>query len=588
MSLKKIIYTMPMFLLFITVISAQNVGQANNTKQAEEAKAEIEKRATALLERITEQSQSLKLTENRIYVKTTTAEILWTRDEKRARQLYSEAASEISSAMNESSDEEPYSNRIQWLIQLRTSFIEQLAHKDPEFALNLLRNTRPPARQLSNYNSGWDPESQLESRIASLIAARDPKRALEMAREILKKGFQYELISVLQNLHTKDKESYNTLLKEIIAKLKSENLATNQSAANLAINLLSILKSHKEEEACKELVMALVSAVTKASSRTMNQNDVYAVRNLLTNLRSYMEDIEKYAPSQMPALKKKFAEAEETSEPYMKEMNTLNELTQKGTIEDLLEAASKASKEYRNQFYSHAMWKALNQGDYALATQIAESADIDPWQKKQLLAQISNQQIYKFINDGKINEARQMMTSIKNVQEAVQVYINLVNNVAAKGDKETALSLLSEASSLINEQPKNYAEMNAKMQIARAYIQLNPDRSFELIASSLPQLNELIAAMIALNGFENNYLRDGELPFTYYGGLSNTVNEFQQQIAELANKDYDRAIALAEGFQRDEIRLKGLLTIAQTTLSKSNSGQNRSIEIIRSGVIVER
>lgn len=587
MSLKKIICTLPVIFFFVSIVFSQGMRQTNNTK-TEEAKTETENKAISLLEKITEESQSLKLVENRIYVKTTTAEILWTRDEKRARLLYSEVASEITSAMNESSEDEPYSNRVQWLMQLRTSFIDQLAQKDPDFALEILRSTRPPARQLSNYNSGWDPESQLESRIAALIAAKDPKRALEMAREILKKGFQYELISILQNLRSKDKESYGTLLKEILSKLKSENLATNQSAANLAINLLSILKSQKEEETCKELVMALVTSGVKASNRTMNQNDIYAVRNLMNNLRAYMDDIEKYAPSQMPALKKKFAEVEESSDPYTKEMNALNELVQKGTIEDILEAASKASKEYRNQFYSHAMWKAMNQGDYARATQIVESSDIEPWQKKQFLSQINSQQLYKYINEGKINEARQMMPSIKNTQEAVQIYINLVNNLVAKGDKETALSLLQEANGLISDQPKNYTEMSAKMQIARTYIQLNPERSFELIASSLPQLNELIAAMITLNGFENNYIRDGELPFTYYGALSNIVNDMQQQIAELAAKDFDRAMNLAEGFQRDEIRLKGLLTIAQTTLSKSNTGQGGSVEIMRTAVIIER
>lgn len=584
MSLRKITAAFLFVLFSFSFISSQissrnnkplgaNISQPN--PQDTKPDIESEQKATALLEKIVEQSQALRLAENRIYIKTIAADILWTRDEKRARSIYEDAAKEFTLALNDiESDEEGYQQRVQWLIQARSTIIEKLAPRDPEMALAFLRSTRQPMQEASSqyYGYGYDAESQLEARLTNLIATKDPKLALRVALENLKKGFQYEIVSTLQNLRSKDKESYNTLLKEILSKLKGENLTVNQYAANVALSLLSTLRSQKEdEEAYKELILFLVSVGAKATNRTTNPNNVYSVRNLLSSLQSYAEDVEKYAPSQIAAIKKNFADTGEALDPYSREMEKLNRLSQNGTIENILEAAQKVPQEYRQQFYSTAVWKAVGDGNLERASQIAESADMNSLQKKQLLEQISRQRINKIISESKVDEARQFLPSVKNVQEAVQMYIQLATNISIKGDKEKALEILQEASGLINRQPKNYTEIYSKLQLTRAFAQYKPERSFELLASIPPQLNELVAAASALSGFENNYLRDGEWQILNAGGsISGAVNECQQQIAELARKDFERAVAMTETFGRDEIRLKGLLLIAQMTLGKNN------------------
>jgi hypothetical protein len=572
MLLRKTIYPFLLLLFSFSFALPQNMRQVDRAKQPKENQTEVEPKALALLERVVEESQLLKLAENRTYIKATIADTLWSKDEKHSRILYKEVAAEIISFVNDNDeDEQENYQRIQWLMYLRNNIINQISQKDPEFALDFLRDTRQLIQQSSGYTNSEEQEAQLEFRLNSLIAAKDPKLSLKLARESLKKGIQYELINILQNLRSKDKESYAILLKEILDKLKGMNLATDQNASNVAMNLLSVLRPQEGEEAAyKELITTLVSAAAKASTRSANPNEIYTVQYFLNSLRSRISEIEKYTPEQMPALKRKFAEMDESADPYTKANNALNQLSQNGTVEDILEAASKVPKEYRSQYYSQAAWKAIGQGDFQRAIQIAESDGISPAQSKQLLQQINSQRFYKLINEGKVAEARQSIALIKNTQESIQILIQLANAVAGKDDKTTALQILREANDLIGGQPKNQMEMYSKFQLSRAYASLNPDSSFEMIASLLPQLNDLVASASALSGFENQYLKDGEWQMMNTGGsVGNLVSQCHQQIAELARKDFDRAVNLAENFQRNEIRLKALLSIAQTTLSKT-------------------
>lgn len=583
MTIRKTIYTLLLILFSFSFVFAQNERQTENAKQSQEAQADMEAKALALLEKIIEQRQTLKLAENRIQIKATIAEIFWSRDEERSRVLYNEITAELISLLNAGSDDDEQRNyqNAQWAISFRYNMVNQISQKNPEFALKLLHATRQAIQQSDIYNNYAQQEAQLEFRLNYLIAAKDPKLSLKLARESLKKGFQYELVNILQNLRSKDKESYDILFREILDKLKGANLATDQNASNLAVNLLSAIPQQEKDGATyKELIMTLTSAAAKAPSRSANANEIYAVRNFLSNLQSHIGEIEKYAPEQIPALKRKFAEMNESVDPSTKAMNYLNQIAQNGTIEEIIEAASKAPKEYRNQYYLQAAWKAMGQGDFQRAVQIAESSNISPSQTKQILQQINRQYVYNLIGKGKIDEVRQSVALIKNTQESVQILIQLANTVSNKGDKTTALQILQEANNLVGEQPKNQMDMNSKFQLSRAFAQINPDRSFEMIALLLPQLNDLIASAGALSGFENSYLKDGEWQVMNYGGsVGNLVNQCQAQIAELARKDFDRAVALAENFQRDEIRLKVLLSIAQMSLGK-NSYSNDSTLLV--------
>src|SRR5918993_1282090 len=85
-------------LLTITapVIRAQEKpGDSQKEKQAEQ-RQELEKKTLALLNDIASAAWSLKLPENRLFVMSSTADLFWTFDEKRARNLYWEVLNSLS------------------------------------------------------------------------------------------------------------------------------------------------------------------------------------------------------------------------------------------------------------------------------------------------------------------------------------------------------------------------------------------------------------------------------------------------------------------------------------------------------------
>src|SRR5439155_7421573 len=74
-------------------------------------------------------------------------------------------------------------------------------------------------------------------------AEKDPKLALQIAREVLEKGDCSEVISLIYQLREKDPEAASKLVKDVIERIRLEDLSKNESARNAALSLLSVFRS---------------------------------------------------------------------------------------------------------------------------------------------------------------------------------------------------------------------------------------------------------------------------------------------------------------------------------------------------------
>ena len=124
-----------------TVIQAQDTAsqltptnaQSEEEKQKHEA---LEKKATALLEQIVGQVQLLKLPENRIRVQTAAADLLWKRNEERARSLFSLAGDGVAEMMRSTDG-----NLQRSAVQLRQEVVLTAAQHNAPLAYQLLATT---------------------------------------------------------------------------------------------------------------------------------------------------------------------------------------------------------------------------------------------------------------------------------------------------------------------------------------------------------------------------------------------------------------------------------------------------------------
>lgn len=564
------------------VCTAQEL--ANNPATAEKTESAPEKDAFELLDTLAGRITTLRSAENRVYAGCAVADLLWPKDEKRARALFETLTKEMVALVAEidMSDPQAYS-AFSFAFQLRQEVIGRLAPHDPEMALAFLRSTRmqsPDAR----FGGGFGSERDLELQLASLIAAKDPQRALRMARERLSQGVSYQLVSLLSQIQSKDPKAALELHQEMVDRIKDEDFERNPEALNAAWNLAGVLQPPQaNEETYKQLIELLagyaLSVVPGDSARTP------LMQNLYNQMQSYMPQISKYAPARAVALQQWSQNVERTFDQGSRVNLEINRLNQNaGTVEDVLALAERYAPEYRMQIYHQAAWKALSNNDDDRARQIATDYINEPMQRAELLAQIENHLFWNTLNENKIEEARRRLRKVRSLEQRVQMMIQMASNLALKDDKKGALDLLNETRELVASSPQSGNKLQAQLQLARTYAALDPEQSLAIMRSVIAQVNQLIDAAAVLDGFENRYLQDGEWLRRGHTSLSNLVNNLDENLAFLAGQDVDRArclenaVSLSNQLERPEVRLMAQLQIAQGVLTRNGTlNQNEAL-----------
>ncbi|MGI8849844.1 MAG: hypothetical protein ACR2HT_06715, partial [Pyrinomonadaceae bacterium] len=255
-----------LFSLFSFSIFAQTSPTESNTEK-EKARLELEKKAVALLEQIVGETSLLKFPDNRALVTASAGDLMWKRDEKRARQFFRQAAEDIIQANNLPADTSanPFMSFIA-NASPRREILMTIAKHDPELALELLYATRPanvaaalaerteaelpaanrkPAQNAASMIIGSQDkflvsqELQLEQGFSAQAADKDPKRAAKLLRESLaKNGVTSSIFQTVDKINQKDSELANELVKEIGQKLLNSDFAKKETERSVFTSFL--------------------------------------------------------------------------------------------------------------------------------------------------------------------------------------------------------------------------------------------------------------------------------------------------------------------------------------------------------------
>jgi hypothetical protein len=551
-------------LFFLLASPAFTAAQEMKPAETEALKAR-EKQAFELLVTIAEGIPSLRAFENRIYLANAVADLLWSKDEKRARALFETVTREMVSAVAafDASDQEHYNN-LGMIQQQRQETIARMARHDPEMAMTFLRATRLPLASESVQHRA--NEIQLELNLAGLIAEKDPAQALRLARSALRRGVPYAVVQLLSQIDAKDRNSARSLHGEIVDQLKSEDFSRNHEVVNTAWNLLTSYRPPEaKEDTYRELIELLVGAVLSVTPR--DSASISLAQNYYNQLRSAIPQIEKYAPGRVPAVQQWLQSVQGTQDPGARMYQELNELVQKGTVDDVLILAAKYAPEFQTQIYEQAAAKAMSGGDPNRARQIISEFVADPAQRRQMLEQLDNQLAWKTVQENKIAEALRRVNRVKGVEQRVNLLMSMAMNVASKGDKKQALDLLAEARTLLDLSPQDSSKLTSRLHLAQNYSSLDLERSVALLESIVLQVNQLVAAAVVLDGFEHRYLKEGEWLNARYTSLGGLINNLAQSLGQLACHDPASARYLSNQLERVEIRLMAQLKIAQSLLA---------------------
>jgi hypothetical protein len=566
-----------------------------------------------LLAETAETLAQIRLPQTRVRAQLQTAQLLWPSNEKLAAKLAVDAIEGVKEyiASAETGDADYYQTYSQ-AMQLRQEVVLVVSPHDPELALNFLRSTRTLANPNAQPNQ-WNQELQLELSLASQIAAADPKGAMRIAEDTLKRGYSSMIIEIIARLRLTDPELAAQLAKDAVAKLMNEDLLKSQEASNLAVNLLRVshaavwrnqrslgaapappqkpelpLLSEQEYKDLFEKVLreALAYKIQRSSQYSPEWN---AAQNMLSGLYSMKEEIKMYAPEQVVIAEKKITELSTASDPRSAVWQKVQQVLNTGSVDAALEEVSKAPPETREQLYQMIAQKAASTGDLARARQIVKDGILNPQQQKQALSNIEQQVIQIDAAQGRIEAALRGVANLHTPRERAMMLMQIANQIGPGLKRAQALNLLEQARSMLGTSPRveNQEQMGALLEIARAFSRYDSKRAFEIVEPLLDQFNELSAAALVLNGFGLESYQDGELQMQNGNSVSNLANQLCQALSTLTPSNFDRAKAGADRLERQEVRINAYLAIAQKAMGldenrrSAGRGRNGSRNIIR-------
>ena len=535
-------------LIFVTVVvllcsHAARSQEPNAVRGLDESAAKaVRTKAIDLLESVAGQISSLRSAENRARIGSNVAELLWSHDEKRARSLFAAVEEDIKAGFyNSDSDESARSQTLMVFIHLRSDTVRRIARHDPELALEFLQATRPASDlQLPDYAK--DGEKSLELRLASQIAAKNPQSALKLARQSLTKGFSPDLLPVLSQLQAKDKDAWLSLYREIVDKLNGENLAHDSLAAQTALALAqSFPPSGPDEQVDRDLIGLLLTNALASGCGPVSSDG--ATPQICFQIASLFSRMEMYYGARAAPLRRYAADTEGRFAPRVSPL--VREVMEYGTVDEILALIVK-HPEVGLQAYWRAMVKAQASGDVARARQIASDFP-DEEQRRYMLAQIDRNQMWRTVNPEKLAAIQQELGRLRTDQERIQFLLYRANQIGGN-DRKAALGLLNQASQIIDSARPGGKQLGYQLKLAMMYCSVKSDRGFAIMESLIPRFNELVTAASVLDGFDTDYLRDGEWNMSGDGSVGEILNSLADNAGYFAKMDFDRSVTLARQF----------------------------------------
>ncbi len=514
----------------------------------------------------------------RIKAQVQAAQLLWSSDEKRASKYFADATlgfREYLASLDPGS--EKYPQQFQAITEVRFQIIGILTERDPDAALSFIYSSKPPANPYQDRRFNSQQEGLLELSIANRLVRTDPNRALQIARQTLKTHYSVNLLSTVGLLRQKNPELAAQFANEIASKLINDNLLSRPEAASVVINLLNFTQNSRRnaalnpdlkttqtplltDEQYREL---LQKAVTEALSFSRPPAGTYpperdAALNLLYGLRQFGPEIN------TAAVEKKLLELNPEGSRGLQNQNLIGN----NSFDAALEVIEKAPADQREQLYLQLANREASNGDTVRARQMVNDRVTNPHQRRQALANLDQQEMYRAISKGKVEDALRMIGSLKTPRERARQLTRIAEQIGPGQKRLNAINFLEQAKGLLGSsvQAQDEDQMYALIEIARAFGKYEAKRSFEILDPLVDQVNDLCAAARTLEGFGPDYYEDDELSLQNGNTVAQVVARMSNTIGLLALMNFERARATSDRLTLPEVRLRVYLEIAQQSI----------------------
>ena len=546
-------------------------------------KLELTKRAYTLVDEIAIGAHGLKLPENRSFVLTSAADLLWHHDEKRAQALFWDALNSINLLVDpggngtKPSAKKKKEQHYFAIFTLRQALLRTVAKHDPQLALDMLRTTRQLPVEEVNARYRLPDDTELEQQIATEAAARDPEKGLQIARDGLAKGLTFQTLEVLNRLNERDHEIAAKFAGDIIGKLQSKNLATDISSSRIALNLVGWSRNstapepvrdspHRfyqlklDTEKRRQLVEMVVDAAMNLSANA----------TLLNSIQNIMPEIQEFVPERVALLRKRLSVFEQTLNKEQRSSNEYSALMHRGSPEEMIAASLKAADDERQMLRQQAIVTAIRGRRADILREFIKNEIAEDSLQRSLMDDLDSQQITAATVRGDADELRKLLPLVRRNEERARAMAEIAVVLEKKGDHDEAVKLLDEARTLIKVDFESETQSNALLALVAAYSVVEPPKAFAIIERTIDRANDQVAKALLLDKIvSSGVVKNGELLMQNSGAISPEYVLFRygKAVGALANADFNRTRAAADRFERMELRLMMRLLLAQALLA---------------------
>ena len=553
--------------------------------------AAVKEKGIALLAEAEGLMQEIRTPQTRIRSQLQAAQMLTELDEKRSMKFLNDAATgfkELVASLDPL--DQNYMNEHSGLTQLRNEILQILATRDPDAAISFLQASKLPTDPYGNQRELDSQESALELMVADQIVAKDPKRAFEIARRRLKGGYPGTILNTISSLRQKNPELASDLANEIASKLLTEKLLKRSDAANLTVSLLHSCRSKERsgfeggferrgavvidrlvsDELCRSLFQkALQDALSfSLPAPHMYTPDREAAWSLLNGLQQLGGELNEAVSGGLAQVEKKLSEITYVN-PEQNAIQKIHVRMNSGVpVDEALADIEKAPEDVREQLYLQLANSASGRGDREQARKIINEHVTNPYQRRNALANLEQQEMYMAMSHGKVEDALRAISAIRWPRERANMLMQIARQIGPGYKRAAAINLLEQARSLLSPsiQAQDQEQMYALLELARAFARYDPKRAFEIIEPLIDQYNDLCTASRTLQGFGLENYRNDELEMLNGNNIATLASNLSAALATLAMTNFERAKVTTDRLRLPEVRLRVYLEIAQQSI----------------------
>ncbi len=550
----------------------------------------LKARGLALLSEMEGTITEIRLPQTRVKAQMQAALLLWESDEKGALKYFTDAVTgfkELMASVDPASRD--YSKNYHIITNLRFEIVQALTPRRPEMALSFLRSLPGLPDPYGNQRDLAASEAAMEIEIANQIAAKDPKRTLEIARENLKTRYSSALLNTITILKQKNPEMAAELAGDVATKLLGENLTNNSQAASLVIGLIQMSGQAGANQGAetngssprtallsdqqrRELIQKAVNEALafKPSPAIHYTSDRHYAMGLLQGLQSLGAEVDTLENGNSAAVNKRFTELAAINnsmmpgvQEYYDAINNMNM-----PVDEVIQVLSKAPQQLKEQLFIQLSGRVQNNNDIARARQIVNDHVSTPYQRQQAFYNLDLQEMYRAMSKGKVEDALRSVANFPTIQERAQALSQLVTQFGPGQKRAAAIVFLDQARGLLppSLQAQDHAQMQALLEIAKAYARFDAKRAFEIVDPLIDQFNEISAAARGVDGFLGEFYEQEELNLQNGNVIANVANQLSSALATIALTNFDRAKLAVERIRLPEVRLRAYLDIAQQAI----------------------